>query len=83
MNRLHQFCGVVVLTFALSFSTFAGEMATGALPPPPPPPPQTASVMGDMQCGFTATNEESTETSYVDPVTEFTLNILQGLLSLF
>jgi hypothetical protein len=83
MNRLRQFCIVVVLTFALNFSAFAGEMATGVVQPPPPPPPQAASVMGEMATGVTATDEESAETSVVDPVTAFTLDILQSLLSLF
>ncbi len=82
MNRLRQFCVVVVLTFALNFSAFAGEMATGVVQPPPPPP-QSTSVMGDINCGVTATNETVTETSFVDPVTALTLNIVQGLLSLF
>ncbi len=80
MSRLHRFCIATVLTFALTLSAFAGDIHCGVVSTPPPPP---ASVMGEMPDGVTATDEESSETSFVDPVTEFTLNILQGLLSLF
>ena len=68
MDRLRQFCAVVVLTFVLSFSAFAGEMATGAVSEPPS---EQTSVTGEMATGC------------VDPVTEFGLTILQSLLSLF
>lgn len=76
MKHLRHFCLVSALTFALAFSASAGDINCGVVEPP-------ASVTGTIHTGVTATNEESTETSFVDPVTEFTLNILQGLLSLF
>jgi hypothetical protein len=82
MKCLRHLCFASVLTFALALSTFAGDIHTGVVSPPPPPP-QTTSVMGEMATGVTTINEESTDTSYVDPVTEFTLNFLQDLLSLF
>lgn len=77
MKHLRHFCLASALTFALTFSAFAGDINCGVVSPPPDPP---ASVMRE---GVTAMNEESTETFFVDPVTEFTLNILQGLMSLF
>jgi hypothetical protein len=80
MMRLRQFCAATILTIAVSLSAFAGNINCGDVPPPPDPP---ASAMGQMATGVTATNEESAETSYVDPVTEFALNFLQDLLSLF
>ncbi len=80
MKHLRHFCIASVLTFALTFSAFAGDINCGVVSPPPTPP---APLTGQMTTGVTATNEESSETSFVDPVTEFTLNILQGLLSLF
>jgi hypothetical protein len=82
MNRLRQFCAATVLTLSIALTVFAGDMATGVAQLPPPPP-QAVSAIGDVNCGCTVTNEESTETSLVDPVTEFTLNILQSFLSLF
>ena len=81
MKPLRQLCAITVLTLMLASSALAGEMATGAVPPPPDPP---ASMMGDIQNGFTGTDgTSSTETTFVDPVTAFTLNILQSMLSLF
>ena len=81
MKPLRQLCATAVLTFALAFSSFAGTIDCGAVDPPPDPP---ASVTGDIDCGFMATNgASSTENAFVDPVTEFTLNMLQTVLSLF
>ena len=81
MKPLRQLCAVFVLTFVLASSAFAGDMQCGAVPPPPDPP---ASVTGDIQCGFMTTNGTlSTEAAFVDPATEFTLNILQSVLSIF
>ena len=76
MKHLRQLCAVAVLMFALASSAFAGNMECGVVAPPPNPP---VSVMGD-----TATNGMlSTETAFADPVADFTLNILQSVLSLF
>jgi hypothetical protein len=80
MKHLRHFCAVAILTFTFSLATFAGDMQCGVVSPPPPPP---ASVMGDMATGVTATDEESAETSVVDPVTALTLDFLKSLLSLF
>lgn len=81
MKHLRQLCASAVLIFAFTISAFAGDIDCGAIPPSPNPP---ASVTGDIHCGFMATNETSgTETAFVDPVTDVTLNILQSVLSLF
>jgi hypothetical protein len=83
MKCLRRFCFASVLTFALTISTFAGDIHTGAVPPPPPPDPQTAST-GEIYCGVIETNENSiSETASVDPMTELTLNILQSVMALF
>jgi hypothetical protein len=82
MKHPRQLCVIVVLTFVLASSAFAGQIDCGDFPPPPPNP--SASVMGDIQSGFMATNETSgTETAFIDPVTDVTLNILQSVLSIF
>lgn len=78
MKHLRHFCLASALTFALAFSAFAGDINCGILSAPPIPPPP---VTGQMTTGTTETSE--TDTSFIDPMTEFTLNILQGLLSLF
>lgn len=81
MNRLRQFCAATVLTLMLVFAVFAGEIATGVIPPPPPP--QHTAIMGGIATGVTISDESSIETAFVDPVTMFTLNILQSVLALF
>ena len=81
MKHLRQCCAAAVLTFALAFSAFSGEMECGAVSPPPNPP---ASITGDMATGITAADgRSSTESTFADPVMDFTLNILQSVLSLF
>jgi hypothetical protein len=83
MKHLRQLCAVAVLTFALTLSAFAGDIHTGDIPPPPPIDP-SKSIMGDMATGITAVDgRSSTEATFADPVTDFTLNILQSVLSLF
>ena len=67
MKHLRHFSVVTILTFMLTLSAFAGDMECGVVASPP----HQASVTGDMATG------------YVDPVTEFTLNVLQSLLSMF
>jgi hypothetical protein len=81
MKHLRQFCASAVLTLALSLSAFAGTIDCGSVPPPPP---QETTLAGDIECGFMTTNEtSSTETTFVDPMTELTLNILQSVMVLF
>jgi hypothetical protein len=81
MKHLRQLCAAAVLTLMLAFSAFAGNIECGAVPPPPDPP---ASVTGDIHCGVTATDRTSSdEAAFVDPATDFTLNILRSVLSLF
>lgn len=81
MKPLRQLCAIAVLTFVLASSAFAGDIQCGVVDPPPNPP---ASVMGDMATGITATDRTSSaETAFVDPVTDFTLDILRSVLSLF
>ncbi|MDT4955375.1 MAG: hypothetical protein QOJ02_3513 [Acidobacteriota bacterium] len=82
MKHPPQLCVIIVLTFALASSAFAGQIDCGDFPPPPPNP--SASVTGDIHSGFMTTNETSgTETTFIDPVTDVTLNILQSVLSIF
>lgn len=81
MKPLRQLCATGVLTIVLALSTFAGDMATGAIPPPPNPPP---SIMSEMPAGGTLANgTTSAETGSIDPLTELTLSFLRSVLSLF
>jgi hypothetical protein len=81
MKHLRQFCVASILTVVLALSAFAGDIECGVVAPPPPP---AASAMGDIECGLTDINgTQSIETASIDPVTDFTLNILQSMLALF
>jgi hypothetical protein len=91
MKRVRQLCAITLLSIVLAASpALAGNMPIIGAPLPPPP---QESVTGDMPMGATSSST-STETSVVgqipygvtssvDPVTEFTLGLLQSLLSLF
>jgi hypothetical protein len=81
MKHLRHFCLAVALTFALAAAALAGDINCGIVSLPSDPPP--ASIVEEMPDGDTAKNGESTGDSFADPLTEFTLSILQGLLSLF
>ena len=81
MNYLRRFCSISVLIFALTISTFAGDIHCGVVSPPPE---QKASITGNMATGATETSDTSSdENLFVDPVTGLALDILQSLLSLF
>lgn len=79
MKTLQRLCAMCLLTLALSLSASAGDMPAGITTPPPPASQVTTQgdmstgVAGDMGAGITAT----------DSATEFVLNLLQSLLSLF
>lgn len=81
MKHLRQLCVVAVLTFMLALSAFAGNIECGAVEPPPSP---QASMTGEMATGITATDGTlSAEVTSVDPVMDFTLIIVQRMLSVF
>lgn len=81
MKPMRQLCAIAVLTFVFASSAAAGNIDCGAVSPPPDPP---ASITGEMATGATSTMGMSgTEMASIDPLTEFTLSILQSLLSLF
>lgn len=86
MKKLQQFCAAVVLTIAFTFSALAGDMSTpGVVQPPPPPPSNQTTTTNEMSCpdatstGVIQTSDASTS----DPVTDATLSLLQGVLSVF
>lgn len=89
MNRFRQLCATTLLTVLLAASpALAGEMPFGVASPPPPQPQN--SIAGQMPGpGVTSASPSVTGempqglTSAVNPVTEFTLNLLQSLFALF
>jgi hypothetical protein len=72
MNNLRQFCAGLILTLALTVSTFAGNIECGGVVGAPPPPTQETAVAGEMPNGV-----ESTDT-----VTELLLSFLTTVLPL-
>ncbi len=76
MKRIQRLIATFVLTLALALSAAAGNMPTPGIQSPPP----SAEATGNMPTpGVAATDS----TSGIDPVTAFTLNLLQSLLALF
>ncbi|MDT4969684.1 MAG: hypothetical protein QOJ64_4421 [Acidobacteriota bacterium] len=93
MNRFRQLCATTLLTLVLAASpALAGDMPFGITGPPPPPPPEN-SVAGEMpgpgvtsqasSTNASATGDMPTGITAIDPLTELTLGLLQGVFSLF
>jgi len=80
MRYLRQLCAAFALTLILAMSAFAGQMST-TVTPPPPPPSSTSTATGERTTGDTG--EISTTSSVTDSATQITLNLVQGMLSLF
>jgi hypothetical protein len=78
MKTLRRLCALLVLTLALSFSAFAGQIDTGFTPPPPP---SQATVTGEISTGVTG--DMTTGVTATDPASDIFLSLLQSLLSLF
>jgi hypothetical protein len=76
MKRIQRLIATLVLTLALALSAVAGNMPTPGIQQPPQSTEATGNMPGP---GVEATDS----TGGIDPVTEFTLTLLQSLLSLF
>ena len=66
MNNLRQFCAVLILTLALTVSTFAGQIECGGFTATPS---STEAVAGEMPNGVEST----------DALTEFVISLLNML----
>jgi hypothetical protein len=76
MKRVQRLIAAFVLMMALALSAIAGDMPGPGIKPPPPSIEATGNMPGP---GVVATDSASA----IDPVTEFTLSLLQSVLSLF
>lgn len=76
MKRIQRLIATFVLTLALALSAAAGNMPTPGIQQPSPSTEATGNMPGP---GVVTTDS----TSGIDPVTAFTLNLLQNLLALF
>lgn len=80
MKRIQRLIVTFILTLALAFSAVAGDMPG---PGNTPTPPASTATEG-MPDGVSATGDMPGPGAVtLDPLTEFTLNLLQSVLSLF
>ena len=83
MKSLRQLCATLALTFVLATAAFAeGTIYPGYTPPPPPPP--APSTTGIIYPGVASPRGELTnEGAQVDSATEFMLNLIEHIITLF
>jgi hypothetical protein len=77
MKHLKFTAAVIVLTLALSFSAFAGEIDTPLTSQAPTQ--STATVAGDMQTTSATTSSTSSTATAVNPLTQIILVLLNLL----
>jgi hypothetical protein len=84
VRKLKQFCASLSLVIALSITVLAGDLHTGATQPPPPPPQSLVfeTSEGDSS-STTGTISEVNDATSVDPLAEWALALLNGVLSIF
>ena len=79
MKTLRQLSASTLLMLSLALPALGGDMQFPVVPPPPPP--ATSSTPQPNSTSADATLD--VETAAVDPLTEITLLMLQGVLALF
>lgn len=77
MKRLRLLLAVSILTMTLATVTAIAGQMPGGVTSPPPLPPVEASATSDIPNGVASTS------TLIDPLTEFTLNLLRRVLSVF
>lgn len=76
MRYFRQFCASIVLVCIIAVSSSAGDIHCGITDEPPPP----QECAGHIPCGVTGEMPNGVEST--DPVTEFLLSTLGGILTL-
>ncbi len=77
MKHLKLTTAATILTLALSFSAFAGDMETGFASQAPTQ--STATVAGDMATTAATTSSTSSTATAVNPLTQIALALLSLL----
>ena len=77
MKHLKLTMATIILTLALSFSAFAGEIGTTLTSPAPTP--STATVAGEMGTTSATTSSTSSAATAVNPLTQVILVLLNLL----
>jgi len=80
MKTLRQLSASALLMLALALPAFAGDMHGPVVAPPPPPQTSEETAQPDAP---TEGAILGCETGEIDPLTEVTLLMLQGVLALF
>jgi hypothetical protein len=84
MKTFRKLFATVVLTLAITVSSFSGEISMpGARILSSQPSTGEISFTGTRSTNETVTSETTIEVAAFDPVTESMLNLLQSLLLLF
>lgn len=83
MKSLRQLCATLVLTFVLANAAFADGIIYPGYAPTPTPTPET-STTGIIYPGVASPSGELTsEDAQVDSATEFMLNLIEHIITLF
>ena len=80
MKTLRQLSASALLMLVLALPVFAGDMHSPVVAPPPPPPASEVMAQPDSTPEGMALSDETAE---LNPLTEISLLLLQGVLALF
>ena len=80
MKMLRQLTISALLMLVLALPAFAGDMHAPVVPLPPPSSESVMTSQSDSTFGYATPSGEAAE---LDPLTEVTLLMLQGVLALF
>lgn len=80
MKTLRQLTASALLMLVLALPAFGGDMQFPVAPPPPPPAESTPGAETNPASGGTTLDAEAAN---LDPLTEISLLMLRGVLSLF
>ena len=83
MKNFRQFCATLILTLALAFAAFAGEIGFPGNNTTPPTEQRSSIAEETELLGTTPTGVPTLGTAALDPATEAALTLIRSLLSLF
>jgi hypothetical protein len=79
MNKLNRLCTATVLTLALAFTAFAGDMQTPGITSTPPDQTTVTGIIDTP--GVTTTDTSDSETPVIGSVTDAALYLLDSIAS--
>ena len=81
MKKLPRLCAATVLAFALTTATLAGEINTPGIAQPSPTPASAVTACEIPICENSSTSDVDLSAS--ESLTDFTLDLLQIMLTVF